>query len=146
MLRDVIRDILRHTNAKITVLITASVLTNLDHTPYTYLVHNISANDATKLALHQCWATSQIGFLVYTAKTIVPAYLGTIQSLNISDDDTSALLNLVHWTFYESKILSIIADASKLVITEADLDPMEKAHSIHQYIGHLHNPYLIALQ
>jgi hypothetical protein len=130
-LREVIGDILGHTNAKITAPITAATPANLDHTPHTYLMRNISADDVTKLVLHQCWATSKIGFLVHTAEALMPSYLGAVQGFNMSDgDDTSALFNLVRWTFHEIKISTIIADASKSAVTGADVDPMKKAHDV----------------
>jgi hypothetical protein len=51
VLKDVIGDILGHTNVKITAPIATLPPANLDHAPYTYLIRNISVDDAAKLAL-----------------------------------------------------------------------------------------------
>jgi hypothetical protein len=88
VLKDVIGDILGCTNIKVTAPIASSVPVALDHAPYTYLVRNISTDDVAKLVQQCCWATDRIGFVVYTAEAIVPSYLGAIQGLNVTDDDT----------------------------------------------------------
>jgi hypothetical protein len=130
-LKDVIGDILGHTNAKVTAPIAASIPTNIDYAPYSYLIRNISTEDAAKLTLRQCWATTHIGFLVYTAEAIMPSYLGAIQGFSMTDDDdTSALLDLVRRTFRESEISSIISGALEPAPAEAGANPMKRAHDI----------------
>jgi hypothetical protein len=130
VLKDVIGNILGCTNIKITAPIAWSVLTALDHGLCTYLVRNISTDDVAKLVQQHCWATNQIGFIVYTAEAIVPSYLGTIQGLNMTDDDTSDLHGLVSQTFCDSEVASIIAETVMATGAEIDLDPIERAREI----------------
>jgi hypothetical protein len=130
VLTGAIGDILRCANIKITAPIASLVPTALDHPPYTYLVRNISAEDVAKLVQQHCWATSQIGFIVHTAEAIAPSYLGAIQGLNITEDDTVDLHGLVSWTFYDSDVTSIITETAADAGAETDFDPVERAQEI----------------
>jgi hypothetical protein len=90
---------------------------------------NISTDDVAKLVQQHCWATNQIGFVVYTAEAIVPSYLGTIQ-LNITNDDTSDLHRLVSQMFCDSEVASIIAKTIMATSAEMGLYPVERAWEI----------------
>jgi hypothetical protein len=112
-LKATIEDLFGCVGVKVTAPMPVSKPAKLDQPPYTYLVYNITTAIAFELVKQQCWATKRIGFLVYSAETIMPTYLGALEGFNAHDEaDMSSLHQLIADTFYLSEIGPIIAQIS----------------------------------
>ncbi|KIM91737.1 hypothetical protein PILCRDRAFT_844 [Piloderma croceum F 1598] len=113
LLKTTIEDILGCAGVKITAPIAAAIPNSPDHAPYTYLVRNISEDVAAKLIEQGCWVSKKIGFLVYTAQTSLPTYVGGIQGFSASDEeDIATIRSLVQRGFSGPEIAPIIAEIS----------------------------------
>jgi hypothetical protein len=102
----------------------------------------LSTNNAAKLIKQHCWATTHIGFLVYTAETIIPSYIGAIQGFNTSnDEDVSNVHDLVLQTLRNSEVLTIIDETVSSCPTVSGFAPIigtdEILHSLEISVIHI---------
>ena len=131
ILKTTIMDIFGCVNPKITAPMASSTPTYADQPPYTYLVHNIPPGVVTDLVKQRCWATEQIGFLVYTAETIMPTYLGAVEGFNATDDeDETMICELIAQTLCQGDAGTVIAEIAKNNLALAELEEMARVRKI----------------